>query len=163
MIRKIFLTMALLLSLSFGAAAQTTNTKSGRERMIEFAKKYEEKEGVFTVCCAGGVRVNATIPLTFESVPADSVAYKITVSGLMGGHSGADIHLGRANANKVMAEFLRRIQELMPICITKLTGGAKDNAIPRSCQATLVAMGIGLERINGIAEQECFTDLLYAG
>jgi len=40
----------------------------------------------------------------------------------------------------------------MPLCLTSFSGGSKDNAIPRSCQATLVAMGIGLERINGIAE-----------
>ena len=46
---------------------------------------------------------------------------------------------------------MSRIQKLMPLCLTSLSGGAKDNAIPRSCQATLVAMGINLERINDIA------------
>jgi len=40
----------------------------------------------------------------------------------------------------------------MPLCLTSFSGGSKDNAIPRSCQANLVAMGIGLDRINGIAE-----------
>jgi dipeptidase D len=48
---------------------------------------------------------------------------------------------------------MSRIQNLMPLCLTSLSGGSKDNAIPRSCQATLVAMGIHLERINDIAEQ----------
>jgi len=47
---------------------------------------------------------------------------------------------------------MSRIQKLMPLCLTSLSGGSKDNAIPRSCQATLVAMGIHLDRINGIAE-----------
>lgn len=46
-----------------------------------------------------------------------------------------------------------RIQKLMPLCLTSLSGGTKDNAIPRSCQATLVAMGIQLERINAVAEE----------
>ena len=69
---------------------------------------------------------------------------RLTVDGLQGGHSGADIHLKRANANKIMGEFMSRIQKLMPLCLTSLSGGAKDNAIPRSCQATLVAMGITL-------------------
>jgi len=71
---------------------------------------------------------------------------------LQGGHSGVEIHKNRANANKVMGEFLGRVQKLMPVCITKLEGGAKDNAIPRSCQVTLVAMGMYLERINDIAQ-----------
>ena len=52
-----------------------------------------------------------------------------------------------------MGEFMSRIQKLMPLCLTSLSGGTKDNAIPRSCQATLVAMGIHLERINTIAEE----------
>ena len=51
-----------------------------------------------------------------------------------------------------MGIFLDRVQKLMPLCITKLQGGAKDNAIPRSCQVTLVAMGMYIERINDIAE-----------
>ena len=51
-----------------------------------------------------------------------------------------------------MGEFMSRIQKLMPLCLTSLSGGTKDNAIPRSCQATLVAMGTYLERINEIAE-----------
>jgi dipeptidase D len=52
-----------------------------------------------------------------------------------------------------MGEFMNRIQALMPLCLTSFTGGSKDNAIPRSCQATLVAMGINLERINEVAEK----------
>ena len=52
-----------------------------------------------------------------------------------------------------MGEFLGRVQKIMPLCITKLTGGAKDNAIPRSCEATLIPLGINVERINDIAQQ----------
>ena len=78
---------------------------------------------------------------------------KLTVDGLQGGHSGVEIHKNRANANKVMGEFLSRIQKLMPLCLTKLSGGSKDNAIPRSCTVTLVAMGSYIERINDVAAQ----------
>ncbi|MBO7252745.1 MAG: M20/M25/M40 family metallo-hydrolase, partial [Oscillospiraceae bacterium] len=78
---------------------------------------------------------------------------RLAVDGLQGGHSGADIHRNRGNANKIMGEFMSRIQKLMPLCLTSFSGGSKDNAIPRSCQATLVAMGINLERINTIAEE----------
>ena len=74
------------------------------------------------------------------------------MDGLQGGHSGAEIHKNRANANKIMGEFMSRIQAMMPLCLTSFSGGAKDNAIPRSCQANMVAMGINLERINAVAE-----------
>lgn len=108
-----------------------------------------EEEGVFTVSCAGGAR--ATIALSAERKAVYGPCVRLTVEGLQGGHSGAEIHKNRANANKVMGEYLSRIQKLMPLCLTSLSGGSKDNAIPRSCQATVVAMGIGIERINGIA------------
>ena len=54
MIRKIFLTIALLLSLSLGAAAQSSNAKSGRERMIEFAKKYDDSKEISSMVCTKG-------------------------------------------------------------------------------------------------------------
>ena len=108
-----------------------------------------EAEGVFTVSCAGGCTACITLPVERRAVYGPCI--RLAVDGLKGGHSGADIHLKRANANKIMGEFMNRIQKIMPLCLTSLSGGAKDNAIPRSCQATMVAMGINLERINDIA------------
>ena len=110
-----------------------------------------EDEGIFTVSCAGGARGTITMPVNRRPVYGPCV--RLTVEGLQGGHSGVEIHKNRANANKVMGEFLGRIQKLMPLCITKLEGGAKDNAIPRSCHATLVPLGMYIERINDIAAQ----------
>ena len=110
-----------------------------------------EEEGVFTVSCAGGARAQLLLPVTRRAVYGPCV--KLTVEGLQGGHSGVEIHKNRANANKVMGEFLSRVQALMPVCITKLQGGAKDNVIPHSCEATLVALGMYIERINEVAAQ----------
>ncbi len=110
-----------------------------------------EDEGIFTVSCAGGARGTVHLPVQRRVVYGPCV--KLTVEGLQGGHSGVEIHKNRANANKVMGLFLDRVQKLMPLCITKLQGGAKDNAIPRSCEVTLVAMGMYLERINDIAAE----------
>lgn len=110
-----------------------------------------EEEGIFTVSCAGGARGTITMPVSRRAVYGPCV--KLTVDGLQGGHSGVEIHKNRANANKVMGEFLSRIQKLMPLCLTKLSGGSKDNAIPRSCTVTLVAMGSYIERINDVAAQ----------
>jgi len=110
-----------------------------------------EDEGIFTVSCAGGARGVIHFPVERRVVYGPCV--KLTVEGLRGGHSGVEIHKPLANANKVMGEFLGRIQKLMPLCITKLQGGAKDNAIPRSCEATLIPLGMHIERINDIAAQ----------
>lgn len=110
-----------------------------------------EDEGIFTVSCAGGARGTIALPLKRRAVYGPCI--KLTVEGLQGGHSGVEIHKNRANATKVMGMLLERVQELMPLCLTGFSGGAKDNAIPRSCTATMVAMGINLERINTITEQ----------
>ena len=110
-----------------------------------------EDEGVFTVSCAGGATATISLNVTRRAVYGPCI--RLSVDGLQGGHSGAEIHKNRANANKVMGEFMNRVQKLMPLCLTSLSGGAKDNAIPRSCSATMVAMGTYLERINGVAEQ----------
>ena len=108
-------------------------------------------EGVFTVSCAGGCKSTISLPVSRRAVYGPCV--KLTVEGLQGGHSGVMIHKNRANANKIMGEFLSRVQKIIPVAITKLSGGAKDNAIPRSCTVTLVALGMYIDRINGIAEQ----------
>lgn len=110
-----------------------------------------EEEGIFTVSCAGGARGTITLPVSRRAVYGPCV--RLIVDGLQGGHSGVEIHKNRANANKVMGELLSRIQGLMPLCLTKLSGGSKDNAIPRSCTVTLVAMGSHIERINEVTAQ----------
>ena len=130
-----------------GAASVDLSELKGRT-MINLDS---EGEGIFTVSCAGGCTATLSVPVERRAVYGPCI--RLSVDGLQGGHSGADIHLNRGNANKIMGEFMSRIQKIMPLCLTSLAGGAKDNAIPRSCQATLVAMGIHLERINAIAEE----------
>ncbi len=130
----------------FGAADIDLSRLKGR-KLINIDS---EDEGIFTVSCAGGCRSSISLPVQRHAVYGPCV--KLIVDGLQGGHSGVEIHKNRANANKVMGEFLSRVQALMPLCLTKLSGGSKDNAITRSCTATLVAMGSNIERINGIAE-----------
>ena len=108
-----------------------------------------EDEGIFTVSCAGGARAGIRLPLSRHAVYGPCI--KLTVDGLVGGHSGMEIDKNRANANKVMGMFLDEIKKRMPLCLTAIGGGSKDNAITRSCAASLVAMGMELEQINDIA------------
>ncbi len=109
-----------------------------------------EDEGIFTVSCAGGA--TATLSLPVSRRPVQGPCVKLVVDGLQGGHSGVEIHKNRANANKVMGEFLAKIQEKLPLCLISFGGGAKDNAIPRSCEAKIVALSMNLGCINEIAE-----------
>ncbi len=110
-----------------------------------------EEEGVFTVSCAGGATATICLPAPRHAVYGPCI--RLSVEGLQGGHSGVEIHKNRANANKVMGELLSRVQKIMPVCLTSFSGGAKDNAIPRSCQATMVMLGMNPERINDITQQ----------
>ena len=92
-----------------------------------------EEEGILTVSCAGGAKAVLTLPL--EQEPNTLPCKKITVCGLMGGHSGADIHKGRLNSNRIMAEYLQSIPGEYRIC--SISGGAKDNAIPRQTECII--------------------------
>ena len=110
-----------------------------------------EEEGIFTVSCAGGARAGITLEAKRHAVYGPCI--RLTVDGLAGGHSGVEIDKNRANANKIMGEFLDAVKQRMPLCLTAIEGGSKDNAIPRTCTASLVAMSMDLEQINDIAAQ----------
>lgn len=95
-----------------------------------------EDEGVFTVSCAGGVVAACTIPVSREDFSGST--YKISISGLKGGHSGAEIDRGRANADVLMGRVLNAINKAGNMRIVEVNGGLKDNAIPSSSHAIVV-------------------------
>ena len=97
-----------------------------------------EDEGELYIGCAGGVNTNATMTYKEEPTPEKTVAYQIAVKGLKGGHSGLDINLGRANANKVMNALLMTAAEKFDIRLASLQGGSLRNAIPRESFAVVV-------------------------
>lgn len=94
-----------------------------------------EDEGVFTVSCAGGAKSTIHFPIVRTTVEGTSL--RLSVQNLTGGHSGVEIHKNRANANKVLGEFLHRVNALSPLSIAELSGGAKDNVIPRTAEAVI--------------------------
>lgn len=84
------------------------------------------------VSCAGGLRASVTKRINFEELEGEILT--IRVRGLKGGHSGIDINKGRGNANKILARILMNIEKnYTNINIVYISGGAKDNAIPREC------------------------------
>jgi len=90
-----------------------------------------EDDDEFSVGCAGGIDTNTTYKYETQAVPTDYTSFQITLKGLKGGHSGMDIHLGRANANLVMNRVIFEATERFYIRICELEGGSLRNAIPR--------------------------------
>ncbi|MCI8303457.1 MAG: aminoacyl-histidine dipeptidase [Lawsonibacter sp.] len=88
-----------------------------------------EEEGVFTVSCAGGVRLDCVLSGTQEKL-AGECGYTLTLSGLLGGHSGAEIHKGRASANQTMGRVLYSAMERIPgLRVADIRGGRFGNVI----------------------------------
>ncbi len=97
-----------------------------------------EDEGELYIGCAGGVDITASFATKEEEIPPFFVPYRISLTGLKGGHSGLDINLGRGNANKLMNELLKSASEKTGARLAHIEGGNLRNAIPRESFATVV-------------------------
>jgi len=97
-----------------------------------------EEEGKLFVGCAGGADLNVTFRYNAGASPiAGDVAVRLFLSGLKGGHSGVDIHLGRANANKLLFRFLKEAVRNYGARLASIEGGTLRNAIPREAEAVI--------------------------
>ena len=94
-----------------------------------------ESEGVFCAGCAGGGEVVADMPVKYKN--RNGRRLNIRISGLTGGHSGAEIHFGRANGIRLMARLLYKVYEACPFHLISLSGGDADNAIPTYASAQI--------------------------
>ena len=94
-----------------------------------------EDDGVIFIGCAGGIDTTATLPYTEEPVPADYFAFKVSVKGLKGGHSGDDINKGLGNANKILNRYLWTVNKQTDLRLHSFDGGNLRNAIPREAKA----------------------------
>lgn len=95
-----------------------------------------EEEGIFTVGCAGGARVDCRLSGKLSEVTGDLILLK--VSGLQGGHSGVEIHKERGNSNQIMGRILEGLTGFAGVQLVSLQGGLADNAIPRETCAELI-------------------------
>lgn len=97
-----------------------------------------EQEGELYMSCAGGIDFAASFKYKDEPyIPENEIALKIIISGLKGGHSGVDIHLGRANANKLLFRFLKHAVQEYDARLAWVSGGNLRNAIPREAEAII--------------------------
>ncbi|MBN2189019.1 MAG: aminoacyl-histidine dipeptidase [Chitinispirillaceae bacterium] len=116
-----------------------------------------EDEGVLYVGCAGGCDSIGTLAAAVEPLQAKHALYSLRVCGLRGGHSGIDIHLGRANAIKLLSRALSALAKsgAHGVRLCRLSGGNKRNAIPREAEA-LVALTAAqaVASVKAVAELE---------
>ncbi|MBF1334165.1 MAG: beta-Ala-His dipeptidase, partial [Leptotrichia sp.] len=95
-----------------------------------------EEEGILTAGSAGGENIDVILPI--KKVTSDvNFSYKIKLQGFFGGHSGSEIHKNRKNSNKALNEILKLLNEKSDIYLVSVSGGGKDNAIPRTAEAVI--------------------------
>lgn len=102
-----------------------------------------EDEGSLLVSCAGGVSTTAHLPLTFEKT--NGLTAEITISGLVGGHSGTEINKDKANSNRLMGRTLYALSKKYDFSLVSVNGGLKDNAIPNKTTAVLMLTDDGVK------------------
>ena len=118
------------------------------------------QEGFFYASCAGGGRVELSYPLEYNDVPSGYSVKTLRIQGLKGGHSGIDI-TGRANSNRLMGRMIKILSDKFPLQFSHISGGLKDNAIPRESQAFIAfpqadgeALACEIKRIEKIFKNE---------
>ncbi len=97
-----------------------------------------EEDDRFTIGCAGGINTIGEIKINYDDINdfiSDALAIKLFIRGLIGGHSGVDIHRGRANAIKLMSQILWKVNNKFSIYLNSINGGNRANVIPRETQA----------------------------
>lgn len=112
-----------------------------------------EDEGELYVGCAGGLDANITFRYKEDEIPEGDVALKLSITGLKGGHSGIDIILQRANANKLMFRFLREAVAGYEARLASIEGGSLRNAIPREAFAIITVPQEGIDDIKNLVKE----------
>ncbi|MGB4415416.1 MAG: aminoacyl-histidine dipeptidase [Paludibacter sp.] len=112
-----------------------------------------EDEGELYVGCAGGLDANISFAYREVEIPEGDVALKVSLTGLKGGHSGVDIHLQRANANKLMFRFLKEAVAEYEARLASIDGGSLRNAIPREAFAVITVTAEGVDDLIDLVKE----------
>lgn len=119
-----------------------------------------EEHGQLVIGCAGSQATLCHYPYTETETPAGYRFFTATVKGLKGGHSGMEIHLGRANANQQLARFLWESEKQFGLALSDFAGGGLPNAIPREATALFGVPAANAEEMLKYAE--VFSDMIHA-
>ena len=113
-----------------------------------------EEEGVLLTSCAGAETVRVTKSLSRKEAKEKGKFFSLEIDGLMGGHSGIDIHKERANATKLMARILTSALEKVSFNLSSISGGTKDNAITRDCRCVVFAREENAQAVKNAFQAE---------
>ncbi|MGA6135303.1 aminoacyl-histidine dipeptidase [Acinetobacter dispersus] len=115
-----------------------------------------EEWGELYLGCAGSIDLEVGQPIEYEKAHANLIYVDVLVSGLKGGHSGVDIHLGRGNANVILANFLNDYLAPSNGRLVEFVGGSARNAIPREAVATIA---IKIDQLTGLEKAVAATQV----
>jgi dipeptidase D len=117
-----------------------------------------EDEGILFIGCAGGIDTVGRMTVKLERMAPGMTTFRVSLTGLTGGHSGDEIHKGFANSIKLMTRFLSRLSEKYEISLAEFNGGNLRNGIPREAFAVIAVNGNDRDRI--LTEAEHFRTIL---
>ena len=132
-----------------GIIAVTPDMLTGK-RMINIDST---DEGVFTYGSAGGINCDISFPVSYEPLPQGYTLLDLDISGLLGGHSGVEIHKGRANAHLLLARVLTSLQKNVPIQLANFHGGGKRNVITREMGVIIAFPKDSKELVQSIVKE----------
>jgi len=139
------------------------NLPAGQMRGKILMNLDSETWGQFCIGSAGGINITAATTYTEEPATADA-AVKITLKGMKGGHSGLEIHLGRANANKLMARVVKAAIAKTGARLATWHGGNMRNAIPYECETVMTVPSGKAEQLKAlVAEHKALFESEFAG
>lgn len=110
-----------------------------------------EDEGIFLTSCAGGARVRCSLPL--QKKQTEGVCFEVKVEGLLGGHSGGEIHKERGNSNCLMGRILWAASQKVSVSLVSIQGGLADNAIPRETIAKVLVDASQTDAFAALVEE----------
>ncbi len=111
-----------------------------------------EEDGAFYIGCAGGIDTQGEFNLEVANADKDMIPFNLLVTGLKGGHSGMEIHLGKGNAIKILGRMLRKLEKL-DYHLAFIEGGSKRNAIPREAEAIVLVKESDLNNLEKIVNE----------
>lgn len=114
-----------------------------------------EEEGEFIASCAGGCMMEVIIPRHLVTTPAHyTKGIRLSINGLLGGHSGIEIHKQRANANQLLARTLYELRGVLEFDLASFSGGSKHNAIPRQATALIAIKEADVDTFLAMAKEK---------
>jgi len=114
-----------------------------------------DDDGLFVVGSAGGPTISADIPIRWAEKTPEYLPFRLRVSGLLGGHSGEDIHRERGNANKLLFRLLDALERESSFELASINGGQACNAIPRDAEAILLIPQQAKDALLAVTDEYC--------